>query len=206
MTQPTVYLVEDDAAVRSSLIRILELEGYHVEAFSAPAELLTRYDPAKPGCLVLDLRLPEMSGIELRQRLVDQGCRHPFIIITGHGEVSDATHSMRLGAIDFIEKPLDRKVLLARVGEAVAADLQRRLESEQHELFLTRLETLTPREREVLQLVVAGRLSKQIASELKIAVKTVEVHRSNIVRKMQMDNVIQLVRLYTVYSTTREFD
>lgn len=115
MTQPTIYLVEDDAEVRRSLIRILELEGYHVEAFSAPTELLTRYDPAKPGCLVLDLRLPEMSGIELRQRLVDQGCRHPFIMITGHGDVSDATRSMRMGAIDFIEKPLDRKVLLARV-------------------------------------------------------------------------------------------
>ena len=202
MTQPTVYLVEDDAAVRSSLIRILELEGYHVEAFAGPTQLLTQYDPAKPGCLVLDLRLPEMSGIELRQRLVDQGCRHPFIIITGHGEVSDATRSLRMGAIDFIEKPLDRKVLLARVGEAVASDLQRRLASEQHELFRSRLETLTPREREGLQLVVAGRLSKQIASELQIAVKTVEVHRSNIVRKMQIENVIQLVRLYTEYSAT----
>ncbi|MCA9011042.1 MAG: response regulator transcription factor [Planctomycetaceae bacterium] len=202
MTRAIVYLVEDDAAVRSSLVRILELEGYHVEAFAAPAELLAQYDPAKPGCLVLDLRLPEMSGIELRQRLVDQGCRHPFIIITGHGEVRDATHSMRMGAVDFIEKPLDRKILLARVSEAVTTDLQRRLAAEQHELFRARLEALTPREREVLQLVVAGRLSKQIASELKIAIKTVEVHRSNIVRKMQIDNVIQLVRLYTEYTGT----
>lgn len=194
---PLVYLVEDDSAVRDSLVWLFRKEGYDVEAYGTPAEILSAYDQSKHGCLVLDLRLPEMTGIELRQKLIEQGCTHPFIIITGHGDVPDATRSMRMGAIDFIEKPLDITLLLSRVREAIEADLRQRREIMEHESFRSRFETLSPREREVLELVVAGKLTKQIANQLEISIKTVEVHRSNITRKMKVDNFIQLVRLYT---------
>ena len=193
--QPTVILVEDDQAVRDSIVWMLEQERIHVEAYATPSKLLAMYDSARPGCLVLDLHLPEMNGLELRGRLVEMGCQLPFIIITGHAEVPDATHAMRIGAVDFIEKPLNREVFLNRVWLALDQDARWRREQADHECVQARLDSLTQREHEVLGRVVAGKLTKQIATELGITIKTVEAHRSNITRKMQVDSVVQLVRI-----------
>jgi two-component system, LuxR family, response regulator FixJ len=195
MNKQTVILVDDDQSVRESLEWMLREEQLRVDAYPSPKNLLLEYDADKPGCLVLDLRLPEMSGIELHDQLVERGCRHPFIIMTGHGEVLDATQAMRSGAVDFIEKPLDRKLFLARVYEALERDKLQRSEHLRRRDLEFRLTKLTPREREVLTLVVEGLLTKQIAGQLGISIKTVEVHRSNITKKMGVESVVQLVRL-----------
>ncbi|MBX3438798.1 MAG: response regulator [Planctomycetaceae bacterium] len=126
MLEPTIYLVEDDDAVRESLVWMLIQAGYRVEAHADPSDLLDAYDASRPGCLVFDLKLPGMSGLELREKLVASGSSHPFLIMTGHGEVPDATRAMRMGAVDFIEKPLDRTLLLERIHEAIAEDCEQR--------------------------------------------------------------------------------
>jgi two-component system, LuxR family, response regulator FixJ len=195
MCQPTLFLVEDDRAVRESLAWLLTQENYRVEAYSSPAELLAAYEPSKPGCLILDLHLPGMNGLQLRDQLLERGCEHPFIIITGHGDVPEATRAMRMGAVDFIEKPLPREVLLDRVREAVKFDAQQRRARQQQQQFQERYQSLSHREQEVLELVMDGKLTKQIADQLGISVKTVEVHRSNLTRKMGVSSVVQLVRL-----------
>lgn len=197
MIQATVHLVDDNQAVRDSIVWMLEREGIQVEAYATPGDLLKAYDPKSRGCLVLDLSLPEMSGLELRDRLVEMGCRLPFIIITGCGEVPDATRAIKLGAVDFMEKPLDRDIFLDRVWQALDKDTRQRRERADHDSVQNLLDELTPREREVLELVVAGKLTKQIARQFGISVKTIEVHRSNITRKMQVDSVAQLVRIVT---------
>ena len=196
----TVFLVEDDKAVRDSVTRMLILDGLDVEAFGDPSELLNVYDPSKPGCLLIDLRLPQMNGLELHVELLKLGCQHPFIIITGHGDVPHATAAMRAGAVDFLEKPFDRQCLLDRIHEAIRRDATHRQKRARQESIQARTDLLTPREREVLKLVVDGKLTKQIARELGITTKTVEVHRSRVTTKMQAESVAQLVRLMTEYS------
>lgn len=199
MADATIFIVEDDQAVRDSLTWMLQRDGYQIEAYSSPAELLSKFDSTRPGCLVLDLRLPQMSGIELHEQLVASGCVYPFIMISGHGEVADATRAMRLGAFDFIEKPIDRKLLLERIKQAVEYDSRRRHVAAKQDAFQCRFNSLTAREREVLQMIIAGRLTKQIAYRLDVAVKTVESHRSNIGKKMKVDSVVDLVRICTEY-------
>jgi len=203
-TRETVFLIEDDKAVRESVTRMLIAEGLDVEAFGDPAELLKAYDPSKPGCLLIDLRLPRMNGLELHAELLRRGCEHPFIIITGHGAVSHATAAMREGAVDFLEKPFDRQCLLDRIHEAIRSDANRRQKCAELESIQVRIDSLTAREREVMALVVDGKLTKHIARELGISTKTVEVHRSHITQKMQVGSVAQLVRLITEYTMGSE--
>jgi len=200
MSEQTVFLVEDDYAVRDSLVGLLQAADFHVEAFGTPSELLSTLDVNRPGCLVLDFRLPEMDAIALHENLVELGCQLPFIVIAGSGAILDATHAMRRGAVDFIEKPLDRQVFLARVREAMQKDAALRRERLQDRDVEARLATLTPRELEVLKLVMTGMLTKQIADELGISAKTVEVHRSHITKKMEVESTVQLVRLCTSHA------
>lgn len=190
-----IYVVDDDQAVRDSLRWLLESVELNVETCESAQAFLDVYDRDRPGCLLLDVRMPGTSGLELQQQLADQQLSIPIIIITGHGDVQMAVRAMRDGAVDFVEKPFNDQMLLDRVRDAVEKDIRvRRQQTEQLEIR-KRLDRLTPRERDVLELIVAGRLTKQIAAELGVSEKTVEVHRSHIMAKTQAKNVAGLVRM-----------
>lgn len=191
----TVYVIEDDDDLRESLAGMIRSVGLQVQHFGHPRDFFANYDPQTPGCLVVDLRLPDMSGLELQRVAAKQGSLHPFLIITGHGDVQTAVAAMRQGALDFIEKPFSRQQLLDRVQQAVTQDLQQRRLFEQQQHVRGLIAALTGREREVLELVVEGKLTKEIARQLGISPKTVEVHRANVVRKMGADNVAELIRV-----------
>jgi two-component system response regulator TtrR len=193
-------VVEDDRVMRESLVWLLKTAELNAEAYGLPGELLERYDPDQPGCLVLDLQLSEMTGLELWQRLREKGCRHPFIIISGQGNICTAVQSMHEGAVDFIEKPFDHQRLLSRVRQAIQHDANNRRRRVSHLETQTRIDSLTPREREVMELVVEGNLTKQIAKRLEISGKTVDVHRSHVTKKMHVQSVAQLVRLMIEHS------
>jgi len=193
----TVVLVDDDKQIRDALGWVLQSVGLRVESCGSPEQALAVCFPETIGCLVLDLQLPGMNGFELRKRLMAKGCFQPFLIMSGHGDVSSAVRAMRMGAIDFLEKPFSHQRLVDCVHRAVQRDSEDRLRKAEQESVHERLETLTPRESEVLELVAEGTLSKRIASRLGISPKTVEVHRSNIMRKMKTESVAQLVHLIT---------
>jgi two-component system response regulator FixJ len=189
----TVFLVEDDVDVRESAACTLQMNGVAVETFASANEILMSLNPDALGCYVLDLRLPEMNGFELRRRLVEKGCRQPFIILSGDGDVSLAVEAMRLGAVDFLEKPVEPRKLLDAVRKCIEFDaIERRGRGAQQRLE-QRLNTLSPREREVLDLVVQGQTSKQIGMALAISPKTVEVHRSRIMKKLEVESATQLL-------------
>lgn len=196
---PIVYIVEDDEPLRDSLEKLIRSAGLEVLAFGSPSEFRSQYDTSRPGCLILDLRLPEMSGLELYQRLSTRGYCHPFIIITGYGEVSFAVEALQLGALDFLEKPFSHQRLLDRVHEAIHQDVEARRRFDEMKRLQSRIDSLTPRERDVLQRVVAGKLTKEIAKDLGISLKTVEVHRSKVKKKLQVDSVAQLMLLMVSY-------
>ncbi|MBX3414310.1 MAG: response regulator transcription factor [Pirellulales bacterium] len=195
--EPTVFVVEDDEDMRQSLERLLGSEGLRVESYAGPQAYLDAFDPARPGCLLLDLRLPGMSGLEMIERLHGFEPRPPFIVITGHGDVPTAVHAMHDGALDFLEKPVSRQSLLERVHEALATDAQARARHAARRQVEDRLNRLTPREREVLDLMLTGTSTKSIAERLKISTKTVEIHRANVRQKMGVSSVAQLVLMVT---------
>jgi FixJ family two-component response regulator len=202
-TEPTVYVVDDDAAVRNSLRFLIESAGFRVSTFASAREFLVGYDSDTPGCLVLDVRLPGSSGLDLQQQLVAEGLTIPVIIVTGHGDVPIAVRAMRTGAIDFIEKPYDDQVLLDRIRHAVDLDIKNRRDRTQRQEILARLALLTPREREVLEGVVSGSANKQIAGDLGISTKTVEAHRAHVMEKMRVESLAELVRLVQIAGVIR---
>ena len=192
---PTVFVVDDYAPGRKSISRLLHAAGFVVAAFASAQEFLAQYDPAACGCLVLDLAMPVISGLELQNILADKGSFLPIIFLTAHGDVPKSVQAMKHGASDFLTKPVNDEDLLTAVRVAIEKD--RVLRREQTELFeiQERLATLTPREREVLEYVVAGRLNKQIASDLGTVEQTVKVHRAHVMQKMKVHSVAELVRL-----------
>jgi FixJ family two-component response regulator len=191
----TVFVVDDDPAIRESLRWLIESVGLNVRVFSTAQEFLEGYDPSTPGCLVLDIRMPGMSGLDLQNELATREIQVPIIIITGHAEVPVAVRALKAGAMDFIEKPFSDQLLLDRILRAIEVDAQsRRVRSEQAEVA-ARLGQLTPRERQVMDLVIAGKANKVIASELGLSPKTVEVHRAHVMKKMQVASLADLVRL-----------
>jgi len=190
---PTVFVVDDDEAVRRSLEALVKSVGLNVETFASGQEFLAAYNPDRPGCLVLDIRMPGMSGTELQESLRQRGCILPIIIITGHGDVPIAVHAMKHGAVDFIEKPFSKQLLLDRIHEAITRDERARTQSGRQARIQSRLATLTPRERQVLNLVAEGKPNKRIAAELGVSKKTVEVHRSHVMRKMQAGSLAEVV-------------
>lgn len=199
--EPTVFVVDDDPGVRKALSLLMKSVGLNVEVFAGGQEFLTAYDRQRPGCLILDVRMPGMNGLELQDALKTRGMTVPVIILTGHGDVSMVVRAMQAGAVDFIEKPFRKQVLLERVRQALQQDVARRRDEAQHADARARLNLLTPRERQVLDLVVAGKHNKAIAAELGVSMKTVEFHRSKIMGKLQADSVAMLVRMVL---TTRE--
>jgi FixJ family two-component response regulator len=188
-------VVDDDEAVRDSLGMLLESVGLEVELFGSATEFLDRFHTASPGCLVLDVRLPGMSGLELQKELAARGAELPIVFITGHGDVPMAVGAMQEGAVDFLEKPFKEQELLDRVSRALLESSRRRHLSGETSAIARRLETLTPRERQVLELVVEGAPNKVIASRLGASQRTIEIHRANVMKKMQADSLAQLVRM-----------
>jgi RNA polymerase sigma factor (sigma-70 family) len=186
-------VVDDDEAVRRSLEALVRSVGLSVESYASGQEFLAAYNPDRPGCLVLDIRMPGMSGTELQETLRQRGYTLPIIVITGHGDVPIAVHAMKHGAVDFIEKPFSKQLLLDRIHEAIARDGRMREESSRNAKIQSRLATLTPRERQVLELVAEGKPNKRIAAELGVSKKTVEVHRSHVMRKMQAGSLAEVV-------------
>jgi FixJ family two-component response regulator len=195
--EPTVFIVDDDDAVRHFLSGLIESVELRVEAFASARDFLEAYEPGRPGCLVLDVRMPGMSGLELQRELVEQAIDLPVIILTGHGNVQLAVHAMQAGAIDFVEKPFDNELLLDRIQRAVAENVRAGSERIKRIEITERMQLLTPREREVLDLVVAGQTNKGVARHLDISEKTVEIHRANVMRKMQAKSLADLVKMAT---------
>jgi FixJ family two-component response regulator len=192
---PTVFVVDDDAAVRKALSRLLRSAGIAVAVFASPREFLAEYDPVTPGCLVLDIAMPGFNGLELQTTLGEKGSVLPIIFLTGHGNVSKSVQAMKHGAFDFLTKPVKDKDLLAVVRAAIETDAFVRREKARLSEILTRLDALTPREREVLEHVVAGELNKQIAGNLGITEATVKMHRARVMVKMKVQSVAELARL-----------
>lgn len=196
--QGTILVVEDDVLVQRALLRLLRTTGYDAEAFGSVEEFFARPLPQTPVCLLLDLHLPGGNGIEILDRLIEAGDDVPAIILTGHGDVSSAVRAMKRGAIEFLEKPLDRQELLASIeagmAQAHAAADRRREQREVRD----RLKMLTPRERQVLEHVVAGWANKRIAGELGVAEQTIKVHRGRVMEKMAAASLADLVRLAAV--------
>lgn len=191
---PTVFLVDDDPAVRDAVGLLLRAGGLTVEGFANAAEFLATDAVRRPGCLVLDVRMPEMSGLDLQKKLRNDGCPMPIIFMTGHGDVPMAIRAMKAGALDFIEKPFSGELLLTRVYEALAIDARDRCRQAQREAAATRLSRLSPREREVLDRVADGQYNKTIAAELDISISTVEIHRRRAMEKLEATSIADLIR------------
>jgi RNA polymerase sigma factor (sigma-70 family) len=190
-----VYLVDDDASVRKSLSRLISEAGYKVQAYASAREFLAREPAQAPSCVVLDVRMPGVTGLDLQETLTSAVHELPIIFITGHGDISMSVKAMKAGAVDFLTKPFAAKDLLDAIRRAVAKDT-RDLDTEAREDEIrARVKLLTPRERQVFALVVTGMLNKQIAAELGIGEKTVKVHRARVMEKMRAGSVAALVRL-----------
>jgi RNA polymerase sigma factor (sigma-70 family) len=197
VTEPgrTVYVVDDDASVRKSFGRLLRTAGYQVETFASADEFLSHPLAIEPGCLLLDLKMPGRNGLELQEALVAARKAIPIIFVTGHGDVSTSVRAMKGGAVDFLTKPYSAEDLLEAVERAMAKDKRDRRERAQLTDLESRARLLTPREAEVLRLVVRGLLNKQVAAELGISEKTVKVHRARVMQKMRADSMADLVRM-----------
>lgn len=190
-----VCIVDDDASVRRSLERLLRSVGLDVEAFASAAEFLRRPHSDRPTCVLLDVRMPGLNGLDLQQELASAGLTIPIIFITGHGTIPMSVRAMKGGAVDFLQKPFDEQVLLDAVHRALELDWNARNKWSELTQIQRRVESLTPREREVFARVVTGHLNKDIAHELGASEKTIKVHRARVMQKMQADSLAMLVRL-----------
>ena len=194
--QENVFVVDDDASVRRGLTRLLKSVGYGVETFSSAEEFLASdISGDEPACLVLDVQMPGLNGLDLQETLLSHDYTMPIIFITGHGDISTSVRAMKKGAVEFLPKPFDDRDLLDAVQEALQKDLQARAVLSEKKNVQNRLGTLTPREHEILAHVIAGLLNKQIAYVLKISEKTVKVHRGRVMEKTGVDSLAELVRL-----------
>jgi len=192
--KPVVFVVDDDEAICESLRLLIGDIGLEVRTFTNARQFLETYDSSRPGCLVLDVRMSGMSGLEPQSRLSELGIRIPTIIITGHADVPMAVEAMKAGAVDFIEKPFRDQVLLDSIQRAVETDVRTRRRRREQQDLQSRVQLLTSREREVMDRLVAGSSNKSIAFELGISQKTVDFHRANILEKIGVNSVVELVR------------
>jgi RNA polymerase sigma factor (sigma-70 family) len=192
---PTIYIVDDDEAVRNSLRFLLKSVGHTCQTLASANEFLATYQPKHPGCLILDVRMPGMSGLELQQQLNLRGAIIPVIFITGHGDVPMAVEAMQHGAADFLQKPFRDQDLLDRIQRALERDARNRAALAQHERIRASFDSLTPREREVLELLTRGKSNKVMAAELGVSQRTVEIHRARVMDKTGAASLAQLVRM-----------
>jgi FixJ family two-component response regulator len=194
-TSSTVLLVDDDPSVLASTQRLLNAQGFAVRVWLSPEAFLSEHDPALPGCLVTDYAMPEMDGLELQRRLRESGCERFIIFLSGHGDIPVTVRAMKAGAVSFLAKPASPEGLLVEIEEAIAKDTAARRMRTERANIEARLHALTPREREVLTLVVAGKLNKQIAGILGAAEKTIKKHRGRVMHKMGVRSVAELVAI-----------
>ena len=190
----TIHIVDDDEALRDSLVWLLESNDYRVAQYESAEAFLKAYRPEMAGCLVLDVRMPGMSGLELYERLRERHATLPVVFITGHGDVPMAVSVLKKGAVDFIEKPFSDRDMLKLIDQCLATERENRERLRQDAAVARRLDHLTGREMEVLELIIAGRLNKQIADDLGISIKTVEVHRARVMEKMEASSLAELVQ------------
>ncbi len=195
-SKSTVYIVDDDQAIRHAMELLMRSVGLDYEIFHSGDDFLSNHSNDRAGCLVLDIRMPGLGGLELQEKLNESGSTLPVIFITGHGDVPMAVEAMQKGAVDFIQKPFRDQELLDRIGEALKTDQERRSAREEKAEVLTRIEKLTNRERQVLDLVVTGKPNKVIAYELGVSQRTVEIHRARVMEKMQAKSLADLVRMH----------
>lgn len=191
----TIHVIDDDPDVCSGLSRLLRSAGWAARTYTAAQEFLDTVTPQGIGCILLDINMPDMSGPELHEQLRELGVGYPVIYLTGHGSVPLSVQAMKRGALDFLEKPIDEELLLAAIERAVTAHRLHRAEDTRHSEWRLRIARLSPREREVMDRVIAGRLNKQIAADLGIAEKTVKVHRGRVMTKIGVRSLAQLVHL-----------
>jgi len=197
---PTAFVVDDDEAIRTLWRWLMESNGIGVRTFATAPEFIEQYDPAAPGCLVLDLKLPGMSGLELQDYLVRNRIDIPIVIVTGHADVPTAVTALKSGAVDLIEKPFSYRDVLSVVRKAFARDAENRERRARDEQTRVRIASLTDRERAVLQRVMEGKANKVIAGELDISIKTVEAHRAKLMEKMAVGSVAELVQVALGFS------
>ena len=193
--ESTVFVVDDDDAVRNSMRWLVESIGLPVKTYASAREFLETHDPNRPGCLVLDVRMPGMSGLDLQEKLHENGIVIPIIVVTGHGDVPAAVRAIKAGAVEFIEKPVNDQLLLDTIQHCLETDTEYRRESATRHIIETRYMSLTPREREVMAQVVAGEPNKAIARNLDLSAKTIEAHRAAVMRKMEADSLANLVHM-----------
>lgn len=193
--KPTVFIVDDDDAVRQALRMLMRSVELPVEAFPSAQDFLETYEPNQPGCLLLDVRMPRMSGIELQERLRQLDSALPIIFMTGHGDVPMAVQAMQSGAFDFLEKPFRDQDMIDRVHLALDQDREQREHTRRRREIVARLESLTNREREIMERIVAGEANKVIAANLQMSQRTVEIHRGRVMEKMNAESLAHLVRM-----------
>jgi FixJ family two-component response regulator len=194
-TQAIVFVVDDDASVREALARLVRSAGLRLESFASAEEFLNRPREDAPSCLLLDVRLPELSGLDLQRRMVDANHEIPIVFITGHGDIPTTVRAMKAGAVEFLTKPLAEGDVLESIRQAIDRDRAARDQHAETADWRARRASLTPREEQVMRWVVAGLLNKQVAAELGISEETVKVHRGHVMRKMGADSVAALVRM-----------
>jgi RNA polymerase sigma factor (sigma-70 family) len=193
--QPVVFLVDDDPAILEALGRLLRVEGFTVRTWNSGLQFLKEHQPDIPGCLVVDVRMPDLDGLELQRALRDSGSERPIVFVTGQGDITMTVQAMKAGAVSFLPKPVRRAELVSAIREAIAKDENNRAARLERRDVELRVEKLTPRERQVLKLVTRGLLNKQIAAELGAAEKTIKVHRARVMQKMQVRSAAALVGL-----------
>jgi two-component system, LuxR family, response regulator FixJ len=199
---PIVFIVDDDEAVRNSLKLLVKSIGLRALTLVSAQEFLDRFDPQQPGCVVLDVRMPGMSGLELQQHLNRRGAIIPVIFITGHGDIAMAVEAMQHGAFDFLQKPFSDKDLINRIQKALDKEQADRTELTEHERIRERRDSLTPRERDVLALVATGSANKVMAGALGVSQRTIEIHRARVMEKMRASSLAHLVRMVLALDET----
>ena len=201
-TMPLVHVVDDEAAIQALFRRLGPIGGFAVASHSNGADLLAALSRSQPGCIVIDSALPDTSGLDLLQELARRGCRLPVVFMSGAARVAEAVQAIKLGSVDFLEKPFDVMTMVATVQQAIAIDQQRRHEGRGRDDAHRRFAQLTPREREVMEQIVQGAANKEVAARLGLSPKTVEVHRSNVMRKTSAHSLAELVRMHVAIHGT----
>jgi len=195
MIGPIVHVVDDDEGALYVTSRLLAAAGFRTETYVSAGDFLGRADQTAPGCIILDVRLPDQSGLELQESLASRGVQLPVIFMTGYGEIADTVRAMQRGAVDFLTKPVDGEDLLMSVYRALAQDVATRTERARQDQRRSRYQRLTPREREVFLHLISGQLNKQVAANLQIAERTIKLHRANILEKLEVSSMAELARL-----------